>query len=84
MPSAGTHCTVLSTESHLTAGKLKPSSIRDQLPEGESRMIHSFDAPHVHVSPVVSAGGYRLSGTINGVELSLLLDTAWCSGFAFA
>ena len=38
-------------------------------------MVHSFDAPHVHVSPVVSAGGYRLSGTINGVELSLLLDT---------
>ena len=46
----------------------------DRLPEGGSRKV-PFSKPQVNISPVVSAGDYCMSGSINGVDVSLLLDT---------
>ena len=41
------------------------------MPEGEPSKAHSC----VCVSPVALTGGYRLLGAVNGVQMSLLLDT---------
>lgn len=48
----------------------------DQPPVGKSHKVHFSDAllrVHIHASLVISA--YHLSGTINVMELSVLLDT---------
>lgn len=45
------------------------------MPEGGPSKAHSDLCTNVCVSPVALAGGYRLSGAVDGVQLLLLLDT---------
>ena len=52
-----------------SAGKLDTPGTGDQVPGGEQQQVHN----PIVISPVV--GGYRLPGQVNGVDLTLLLDT---------
>ena len=58
-------------EPPIATGKLLTSGARSQAPEGEPSKAHSC----VCVSPVALTGGDRLLGAVNGVQMSLLLDT---------
>ena len=50
-------------------GKLDTPGTVDRVSGGENLEVQ----PLIHVSPIT--GGYRLPGTINGVHVTLLLDT---------
>ena len=71
MSSARPHRTQLHPEPPIATGKLLTPGARSQAPEGEPSKAHSC----VCVSPVALTGGYRLLGAVNGVQMSLLLDT---------
>ena len=58
----------------LAAGKLATSGDADQPPDGEPCKVHFSDV-QIYISPVMPTGGYRMAGAINGIEMSLLLDT---------
>ena len=74
MPSTCTYCTELHPKQPIATGKLATPGVQGQSPEGEKNKAHSSNL-HVCVSPVTPTGGYCLSGVVNGVETSLLLDT---------
>ena len=69
-----TYCTELHPKQHIAAGKLANPGVQGQPPEGEKNKAHSSNL-HVCVSPITPTGCYCLSGVVNGVETSLLLDT---------
>ena len=71
MSLARPHRTQLHPEPPIATGKLLTPGARSQVPEGEPNKAHSC----VCVSPVALTRGYRLLGAVNGVQMSLLLDT---------
>ena len=73
MPPARPHRTQLHSEPPITTGKLETPGARGRGPEGEPIKAHTN--VYVCVSPTILTGGYRLSGAVNGAQMSLLLDT---------
>ena len=73
MPPARPHRTQLHSEPPITTGKLATPGARGREPEGEPIKAHTN--VYVCVSPTTLTGGYRLSGAVNGAQMSLLLDT---------
>ena len=62
------------SESTQEAGKLEPSGAMDPPPEGESQEVQNSQTI-IHTSPVSPTSGFHLPGSINGMEVSLLVDT---------
>ena len=68
MSSAWPHSTKL-PQGHLhAAGKLNTSSARDQPLEVEKSMVHVPDTL-IFASPVTPTGGYRVVGSVNGIDI---------------
>ena len=74
MPTAGTHATGLPTEPNRAAGKLITSGATDRPPEGEHSEVQTPEST-IYTLPVSPSSGFRLSGLVNGVGISLLVDT---------
>ena len=75
VPPTRTHRAQLHPAPPLSAtGKLTTPGALGQAPEGEPSKAHSPNV-RICVSPVVSAGGFRLMGAVNGAQVSSLLDT---------
>ena len=68
--TVGTSCERLPAET----GKLDPSSATDPPPEGRSQAVQNIQDV-ILTSPISPTRGFRLSGSVNGTEVSLLLDT---------
>ena len=74
VPAARSHGTGLLPELLQTAGKLSTSSPMDQPLEVEPREVH-IPERFVYTSSVSPTSGFRLSGVVNGISISLLVDT---------
>ena len=65
MPTTGPH------SPELSAGKLRTPGARIRVSEGLCNMAQTL----TNISPVAPVGGYKPSGTVNGVQMLFLLDT---------
>lgn len=57
------------------AGKLTPSGAADQPLEGNLNQVH-FPESTVYTSPISLLSGFCLTGSLNGVDVSMLVNTA--------
>ena len=74
MPSAWSYCVPLHPDPPITTGKRETPNILSQVPGIKPSKAQLCNAG-VCVSPVNPTGGYHLLGTVNRVQMSMLLDT---------
>ena len=72
VPAARAYGTGLPIEPKRAAGKLITSGATDRPPESE---LSEVQIPESYTLPVHPSSGFRLSGSVNGVGISLLVDT---------